>query len=201
MTWRATPTKTMRGPLLSMTASGWLGRSVYGHRQYRAGRWVEPKWLVPNPYPIGGVGHIWIPYSNWARQIFGVYHVPTWGLKPYPAFISQYYSPLGWTYEMRRTWHGMSPIPRRSTWATVRQTTKQVTYRNRFADAVEAWQALSAPTKDIYNKMKYPLHSSGYNKFLSMYVKTTLPAEKGYILNEGGSIIKGEDNSLMIQEP
>ncbi len=173
MTYRPTLTKTMRGPLFSMTARGWLGHDMYGARQYRAGVWVEPKWVVSNPYPIGGVGHIWIPYSLWDRKIFGMYHVPTWGLRPYPAFIAQYYSPLGWTYEMRRTWHGMAPTPKRATWAGIRHTPTQTIYRNRFADGAAVWHTFDLPTRDIYNKMKYPTRQSGYNRFLGMYIKTT----------------------------
>src|SRR3990167_5877157 len=193
----------VRGPLLSQAAHGWLGRTTYGKRNYNQSGWIEQKWVVSNPYPIALLPFIRVanrlPFFNTTPG----YHVPAFGLRAYPAFISQYYSPLGWVYQERRTWHGMQPTIGRPPIHANTQTIYQIARRNLFSNAIIAWQGFNEATKDIYRKQKYPVHSSGYDRFITMYSKTqALPSvEQGYILNEDGSIIKTEGNDLIVQEP
>ncbi len=44
--------------------------------------------------------------------------------------------------------------------------------RNRFAAAVEYWQGFDQPTRHYYNIMKYPNVMSGYNRYISFYIKS-----------------------------
>ncbi|HPS59145.1 MAG TPA: hypothetical protein PK514_13655 [Spirochaetota bacterium] len=43
--------------------------------------------------------------------------------------------------------------------------------RRKFADAVKQWQAFTAEEKAVYKKKAYGKRVSGYNLFLSMYMK------------------------------
>lgn len=48
----------------------------------------------------------------------------------------------------------------------------QQAWRQIFADAVLAWQGLTAPEKVIYNKRAIGKHMSGYNLYLSEYLES-----------------------------
>jgi hypothetical protein len=52
------------------------------------------------------------------------------------------------------------------------KTEDQLVCQNKFADAVAAWQGLTEEQKNVYNSKTYPRHQSGYNKFLSEYLKS-----------------------------
>lgn len=168
-----------------MTARGWLGRDMYHKRQYRSGVWVEPKGLVVNPYPIGLLGKIRFPYKiagtglkDLKFYFFGrernPYHITAFGFRPYPQFIAQYYSARGWAYQMRRTWHGMTATamhpPDNDPPATPERLAGQVLLK----EAVSIWQGMPAAVKDVYNKWRYPEKASGYNRFISWYLRTTI---------------------------
>ena len=47
----------------------------------------------------------------------------------------------------------------------------QVKNRNKFAEAVKAWQDLTNEEKMFYNKLKGYRKMSGYNYFISLYLK------------------------------
>jgi hypothetical protein len=51
------------------------------------------------------------------------------------------------------------------------QTTIQQENRAKFSDGVAAWQVLPFTTQIIWNKLKYPNHMSGYNRFLRAYMR------------------------------
>jgi hypothetical protein len=51
-------------------------------------------------------------------------------------------------------------------------STPQQENRQLFADAVAAWQALSFTDQVSWNKLLYPTHMSGYNRFLRNYLIT-----------------------------
>jgi len=163
----------LKGPLFSTSMRMWLGKDMYGARQYRNGVWVEPKGLVANPYPIGLLGHIHVPYSLWDRDIHGMYTLPAFGINPYAKFIAQYYSPRGWAYQMRRTWHGVIPIAMLPPDNDPVRTPAGLAAQASLADAVTIWQAMSANQKNVYNVLKEPQHTSGFNKWISRYIKTT----------------------------
>jgi len=161
----------VRGPLMSITARGWLGGDTYGKKQYRNGVWVYPKRLCRCPYPIALLGKIRVPYSLWDRNIHGFYRMSAWALRPYPGFISHYYSPRGWSYQRRRTWHGSVWSVGMPTGGVNPRYPNQQAWRSVFADAVEAWQVLTIDQKKIYNAYKYPWAPSGYNKYITWYLK------------------------------
>jgi hypothetical protein len=162
----------IKGPLNNTTARGWLGKDMYGKRNYRNGVWTTPKGLVVNPYPIGLLGHIHVPYSFWDRNIHGMYSIAAFPLNSYKAFISQYYSSRGWCYQMRRTWHGMQPIAMLPPDNDPVRSLDGIAAEIRMGEAVEIWQAMSDVQRNVYNVLKYPPHTSGYNKFISQYIKS-----------------------------
>jgi len=43
--------------------------------------------------------------------------------------------------------------------------------REKFALAVASWNNLSFSEQVVWNKIKYPYHMSGYNRFISWYMK------------------------------
>lgn len=101
---------------------------------------------------------------------------------PYPVALvnpylmgSQYYSVKGWVYQRRRTWHGII-------WSAIKPpisaqpgTALQNAWKDVFADAVTAWQALTEAQKDIWRAYRYPVHASGYNRFIRAYLKERYP--------------------------
>jgi hypothetical protein len=150
----------IRGPLLSLEAHGWLGRYTYARIK-----------AVPNPYPIALLGRVHIPYSLWDRQIFGVYHVPAFGLIPYPGFISRYYSPIGWCYQQRRTWHGLQPVFERPYITANPRTRDQEAWRQDLSEGMYKWASLSPDEKAKYKKYVYPVHATDFNRFLHEYLR------------------------------
>ena len=152
----------VRGPLGSITASGWLDK--YFYRSYG---------IVRNPYPIGLLGHIHVPYSNWITGINGFYSIPAFALSPYSRFIAQYYSVKGWAYTMRRTWHGIDCVPIRAPTSNAPSKPDELKGQVVFQEAIELWQSMNQETKDIYKNWRTLDHASGYNKFISWYLKTT----------------------------
>lgn len=150
----------IKGPLLSTQASGWLGKGVY-----------KIHGIVPNPYPIAHQGRINVP-KGWSLSLFGnTYKIPKWDLRPYPFFISQYYNKLGWTYEMRRTWHGLQSTARRTSFISNPNSLYQVAANLTMYDGRRQWASMTDNIKNLYNVMKYPERMSGYNRFIKLYIK------------------------------
>jgi hypothetical protein len=181
----------MKGGLMSIEIHGWLGNYAYKIRG-----------VNPNPYPIGLLGFIRIPYSNWAKNIHGPYRIPAFGLRPYPAFISQYYSHLGWCYQRRRTWHGIIYTPIHPPISAHINTALRAPQKLRFAAAVAAWQILSGPEKAYWEAQRYPVHASGYNRFIRNYILThAVPVIGGSaILQETGDKILTENSDTIVYE-
>jgi len=71
------------------------------------------------------------------------------------------------------------------------QTETQQKGRTKFAQAVEAWNNLSFQNQIFWNKLKQPEHISGYNRFISWYMKSK-ENELGVFLL-GDSLIGGID--------
>jgi hypothetical protein len=179
------------GPLLSLQAHGWFGRWAYGAHG-----------VVKNPYPIALLPklRLWDRTTSLGTAL--KYWVPAFGLHPYPSFIAAYYSRLGWTYQMRRTWHGI-------TWSAIHppisaqpNTALQYAYKLRFADGVHLWQSMSDATKNIYHHWTYPVHATRYGRFMHWFLEHTpvtavVPAY--YLLEEGGKY-KAENDVYYIQE-
>ena len=147
------------GPMMSLTARGWFGRYHYGQLGF-----------VASPYPIGLLNKRRVPYSLWDRGIHGTYRLPSFALRPYPGFIFQYYSPKGWCYQMRRTWHGIVWTAMHPHISKQPNTPHQYFFKQRFAYGIHLWQGMSQETKDYYGRLSYPVHPAGYQRFLHFYL-------------------------------
>jgi len=44
-------------------------------------------------------------------------------------------------------------------------------YKVKMRNAVLSWQGLTSEQKAVYNKLKYPIHMSGYNRYVRAYLK------------------------------
>ena len=75
-------------------------------------------------------------------------------------------------YQVRPTKTKRVHVKMRFCWPINRQTEPQQLNRGKFALAVEAWQALSAEQKAVYNQRAVPLHFFGYHLFLREYMLT-----------------------------
>ncbi len=128
--------------------------------------------------------------------------MPAFGLRPDPDFISKYYSHTGWTYQMRRTWHGIQPTIGHQPLFTDRQSIYQISRRWLFYYAKQALKTMSPATLNLYKLMRYPDHVLPENRFVRMYMRENIApsTSQGYILNEDGSIIKTEDDHFIVQE-
>ena len=204
----------IRGLFSVTPAAGWLGGKMYSKRQYRNGVWVPPKKVVLVPYPIGLMPFIRFPYKVAGtglrdHKLFYAgcyrypYHIPAFGLFPYPPFISQYYSVKGWIYQARRTWHGIIPIAKRANVPSEPGTPYQAGNWIAFAEAVKVWQSMEKEVKDLYNKMKYPEKASGYNRFISWYLRTHpyMPIYWGTLQRSADDSSKIEDAAVMKSNP
>ena len=56
-------------------------------------------------------------------------------------------------------------------WPKYNPTAGQIAYYAKFAAAVSAWQALTTSQKAVYNKNAIGKRMSGYNLFISLYLK------------------------------
>ncbi len=163
----------VRGILSATFAAGWLGGYTF-----------KLKGVNPNPYPIGILPFIRVPYR-----------MPLFGLRPYPPAISQYYSPTGWIYQRQRTWHGVILIARRGAKPREPATSRQVATWQRFKEAMDIWKSMDKQLKDIYNKMKYPYRMLGHNRFIRLYIKDNPPMAVYW-----GNLQRSADNSDRIEE-
>jgi hypothetical protein len=136
------------GPLCHFEAHGWLGRYQYA-----------TKGLVRNAYPISFLPFISQPYR-----------MPAFPFRPYPPFIFRYYSPKGWCYQLRRTWHGIIWSAIAPPISAQPKTPAQEANKTKFGDGVRIWQSMNQETKDYYVRLRFPVHASGYNRFLHYYM-------------------------------
>lgn len=74
-------------------------------------------------------------------------------------------------YQMRMTKRGKVPIKMKFYVPTNPQTVPQQANRQKFADAMTAWQALTAPEKTAYNKRARNIGLFGRNLFIREYYK------------------------------
>lgn len=107
-----------------------------------------------------------------ANDTKGVFGNP-WGVGEYWlgwSFLGEE-TPLAGIYTMRRTRGGRCPIKCRFYAPVVPGVGNQLDMRFLFADAVAAWQGLTTEQKSVYNRMSYPRHMSGYNRFISLFLR------------------------------
>lgn len=179
-------------PLYTQEAHGWFGNYTYHHRG-----------VVPNPYPLGFGQHIHVPYSLWARNIFGLYHVQAFGVRPYPGFIGAYYNKLGWCYQRRRTWHGIIYSAISPPISAQPLTDLQNAYKTRFGDASLVWHQMSQNVQDVYNQVAKGQRFTGFNWWVKLYVKNTpiTISAVDAILQENSGYLFTENNFTLVQEP
>jgi hypothetical protein len=164
-------------PLFSMEAHGWMGGYVFKHR-----------FVNPTPYPIGMMSFLRYPYR-----------MNKFNLRPYPGFISYWYSGMGWVYQRRRTWHGIGWAAIRPPVSVNKKSPYQVAQQTKMNLGVHAWHGFNQSEKDIYEKWRMPIHAAGYHRFLSWYMKllTVTPIISNYLLLENGSKLKTEGNDYL----
>ena len=51
------------------------------------------------------------------------------------------------------------------------RTVPQQAWRAIFRNAKEAWDELDTETREVYNKLRYPTGQTGFNRFMSQYLK------------------------------
>jgi len=188
---------------MSIEMHGWLGGDTYGKREYEKGVWIPAKHVNPCPYPIGLGSDILIP-SGWTLGNFGhTYKIPRWGLRPYGPFISNYYSNLGWCYQRRRTWHGITHSPMRPPISKNKHTSKQTGRQWLFYNAVKAWQDFAQNEKDVYNRWRYPARASGYNRFIRWFMRLgpTMPLYWGNLQRSDSDPTLVEDAAVLQHDP
>jgi len=118
----------------------------------------------------------WLGRSFYAKH--GIVPIPyPVGLLPKHLTHSVYYSIKGWCYQRRRTWHGVIWSAMRPPISVQPNTAIQYAYKQVFAEGVHTWQGMNQATKDVYNKWRYPVKASGYNRFLRWYLKENLAFE------------------------
>ena len=77
-------------------------------------------------------------------------------------------------YQRKRTGKKFGLSRMRTYVPTNNQLENQQIWRSVFRDGVLAWQALDTESKRAYNVLKYPSAQSGFNRFMSQYLKTHL---------------------------
>ena len=138
--------------------------------------------------PLYGVG---------VRGLFGKHPYPI-GVH-LPVNLGPYYHPYGWYYQMRRTWHGIVWAAHKYTKSTNPQFASQQKWREVFADGVSIWQGMSSQLKDIYEKWKYPVHASGFNRFLHYYLREHYPPRFFLLLEDGGRILQEDGYKIKLE--
>lgn len=74
-------------------------------------------------------------------------------------------------YQTRPRPKGFIHVKMKPYWPNNPQTAPQQAHRATFAEGVEAWHALDAPTKQYYNDLQYPDGRSGFNRFMSLWLR------------------------------
>ena len=76
---------------------------------------------------------------------------------------------------------------------------ERVAQKTLFGNAVRSWQGLDQPTKHYYNIWAKYKHFSGYNRYLSLYIKANYPLVLGdYLLKEDADKVLQEDGSGLL---
>jgi len=94
--------------------------------------------------------------------------------KLYPVIAFKAHGALGkwWIHKQ----YGMTKVVCKYAYPYNPKTVIQQTPRNFFAYAVNNWQGFDNPTKDFYNTNFHNPHMSGYNRYISLYLKAYSPS-------------------------
>ena len=95
---------------------------------------------------------------------------------PIGFFVSQggspsLYSEIGWCYQEYRTQDFTFSRAIRPPISEGTNTLERQVWRVVFHDAILVWQEMDEGTRDVYNKERYPVRMSGYNRFLRHYLQ------------------------------
>lgn len=111
----------------------------------------------------------WLGRGMYAR-LGVVLHPYPYGIGSFNFNQSAYYSKFGWTYQVRRTWHGMQNVAMRPAMYPDPGSPSQLAHQAFVAQGVAIWQAMPQALKDVYNRRKYPPHMAGYHIFLHYFI-------------------------------
>lgn len=120
------------------------GVSRYGHFNNFAGIYQTRRLYVPTPNQYGYI----------------IYGVSRYGQKQDKSAIDGFLPRPSGRVHVRKVFY----VPSNP------QTAEQQANRSKFADAVSAWQALTAGQKEVYRLKSSGKHMSGYNVFLREYL-------------------------------
>ena len=92
------------------------------------------------------------------------------------------FAQFGWTpfgedneragyYQTRPRKEGRILVKMRHYWPVDNPDPATIIRRGLFADGVAAWQALDAGEKQYYNELQYPESKSGFNRFMSLWLR------------------------------
>ena len=124
-------------------------------------------------YSIGAWGGFGLYHPGRSKYTHPAAHYP---IAVYlPVVLDPYFHLYGYYYQRRRTWHGRVWAAHKYTKPTNPQSTSQQTWRSVFANGVTAWHNLTPEEKAEYDKLKYPIHMSGFNRFMHYYLREHWP--------------------------
>jgi hypothetical protein len=114
--------------------------------------------------------HGWLGHIQYGR--IGLVSIPyPVGLRGRYLNTSQYYSPLGWVYQIRRTWHGVINTAIRPPISAQPRTSYQQGVQFRYYEAIGVWQGFTPEQKSVYHKWTYPVRASGWNRFVHWFFR------------------------------
>ena len=120
--------------------------------------------------PLGGIRvHGWLGRGLYARKgvVHNAYPIGRYGL----GFnTSQYYSRLGWVYQVRRTWHGLQNVAARPSISEQPNTPAQQATKTVLTNGAAVWSGMDESLKDVYRRKASGKKFGGYNFFLSHYL-------------------------------
>lgn len=77
-------------------------------------------------------------------------------------------------YQRRHTRSGIKICRMRHYWPRQNPGPAEAARRANFAAGVAAWKALPDETKEMYNNTEYPVGQSGFNRYMSKWMKGQL---------------------------
>lgn len=80
-------------------------------------------------------------------------------------------SPYAGIYQKRPRQNGQIFVKMKFYYPQYSGTTLQLTQREKFANAITSWQALTIEEKNVYNAMQYPPRMTGFNRFIRLYMR------------------------------
>jgi len=86
------------------------------------------------------------------------------------SFLGDYFLESG-IYRRNGRWHNSKIVKMKHYRPTNPRTVLQQQKRSVFADGVNAWKLLTETEKEVWRKKRSPAKRSGFNRFMSVYMK------------------------------